>query len=37
MIDEAGMEGETWREVRAVAANRVWWHCFVQALCPKIQ
>ena len=30
--EEAGIVGRTWREVKAVARNRVHWHCFVVAI-----
>jgi hypothetical protein len=31
--EEAGKAGKAWKEVRALAQNRVCWHCFVEALC----
>jgi hypothetical protein len=33
VVEEAGKAGKTWKEVRALAQNRVRWHCFVEALC----
>jgi hypothetical protein len=33
MLKEAGKAGKTWKEVRALAQNRVRWRCFVEALC----
>jgi hypothetical protein len=32
--EEAYMVLQTWREVKAMAENRVHWHCFMEALCP---
>jgi hypothetical protein len=30
--EEAGIVGKTWREVKAVAGNRVHWHFFMVAI-----
>jgi hypothetical protein len=32
VAEEAGKTGKTWKEVRALAQNRVRWRCFVEAL-----
>jgi hypothetical protein len=33
VVEEARKAGKTWKEGRALAQNRVRWHCFVEALC----
>jgi hypothetical protein len=35
VVEEAGKAGKTWKEVRALAQNRVLWGCFVEALCSR--
>jgi hypothetical protein len=35
VVEEAGKAGKTWKEVRALAQNRVHWCCFVEALCSR--
>jgi hypothetical protein len=30
---EIGKVGKTWKEVLALAENRIQWRCFVEALC----
>jgi hypothetical protein len=35
VVEEAGKVGKTWKEVRALAQNRVRWGCFVEALCSR--
>jgi hypothetical protein len=32
--EEIGKVGKTWKEVGALAQNRIRWKCFVEALCP---
>jgi hypothetical protein len=31
--EEVRKEGKTWRELRALARNRIRWHYFVEAIC----
>lgn len=31
--EEARAMGKTWREIKALAGNKVCWRCFVEALC----
>jgi hypothetical protein len=31
--EEIGKVGKTWKEVGALAQNRIQWRCFVEALC----
>jgi hypothetical protein len=33
VVEEGGKACKTWKEVRALAQNRVHWRCFVEALC----
>ncbi len=35
ILDEAGAEGKQWKEVKALAQNRVRWRSFLDALCAR--
>jgi hypothetical protein len=34
-LDEAGIIGKTWTEVKAINENIVCWHCFVEPCAPN--
>jgi len=35
--EEDEIMGKTWREVKAITGNRVYYCCFVEALCGKVE
>jgi hypothetical protein len=34
--EEAAIVGKTWRKVKAIAGDRVYCYCFLEALCSKV-